>query len=316
MHNRNAWMRANRFGRDLAGALGHKAASQFLSESGGVPVATQAEMSALIAATREVSKSEILPRFRNLDASEIAAKSMADDLVTVADQAAELALATAAARILPGAAIVGEEAVAEDPSHLGKIASAARCVIIDPIDGTANFVAGLATFGVILALVEHGETVFGLLYDPVADDWIAAARGEGVWYGKPGAPNRALRARRVGADAALGFLSPRLYAPRDRGALYDAYQAFNLVRSLGCSCHDYRTMAFGRADFISSPMMNPWDHAAGVLVLHELGGQVLVNGQTAYAPHLTKGRIAGTTSPDLMAMILSAQAAEPVSRLE
>ena len=277
---------------------------------------TDAEMMALIAAVRAVSGRVILPRFRNLDAAEIAAKSSADDLVTIADREAEVALAEAAARILPGAAMVGEEAVSADPAHLDKIASAARCVIIDPIDGTANFVAGLANFGVILALVEEGRTVFGLLYDPVADDWVAGRAGQGAWYGRDGAADRALRCRVATVETALGFVSPRLYPSDKRGAMIDAYQHFGLVRALGCSCHDYRAMAFGRADFVSSPMMNPWDHAAGILMLQEAGGDALVAGSDAYAPHLTKGPIAASGTPALLPAIVAAEQAGPRSRLE
>ncbi len=276
---------------------------------------TDAEMDALIAALQEVSRSTILPRFRNLDASEVAAKTSADDLVTIADQEAEVRLTEAAARILPGAAIVGEEAVSADPSHLQKIAGAERCVIIDPIDGTANFVAGLATFGVILAVVEAGRTVFGCLYDPVVDDWVAARAGQGAWFGRPGATDRPLRCRRVDAGEALGFVSPRLYPVPERGAMIDAYRAFGHMRALGCSCHDYRTIALGQGDFISSPMMNPWDHAAGVLILQEAGGDARVKGRDAYAPHLTEGPIAASGTPDLLPAIVAAEAAGPRSRL-
>jgi len=277
---------------------------------------TDAEMAGLIVAAREVARDTILPRFRNLDAADIASKSMADDLVTVADREAEILLAAHADRILPGAAVVGEEAVSADPTHLDKIASAARCVIIDPIDGTANFVAGLATFGVILAVVEAGVTVFGLLYDPVADDWVAARKGQGAWYGREGHADRPLRCRTVDAGDAIGFLSPRLFAAENRGALFDAFQGFGLVRSLGCSCHDYRTIAFGRADFVSSPMMNPWDHAAGVLVLQEAGGQAEVAGTQAYAPDMTKGPIAASGSPALLPAIAAAEKGGPRSRLD
>ena len=277
---------------------------------------TDVEMAELIKAVQEVSRRIILPRFRNLDAADIASKSAADDLVTIADREAEVALSEAASRILPGAAIVGEEAVSADPSHLDKIAGAERCVIIDPIDGTANFVAGLATFGVILAVVEQGRTVFGLLYDPVVEDWVAARAGEGAWFGRDGAENRTLTCRTVPAEAATGFVGPRLYPVASRGALFDAYQGFGLVRGLGCSCHDYRTIAFGKADFVSSPMMNPWDHAAGVLVVQEAGGAARVAGHEAYAPHMTKGPIAVSGTPDLLPAIEAAEAAGPRSRLE
>ena len=59
--------------------------------------------------------------------------------------------------------------------------NAPRCVVIDPIDGTWNFAHGLGTFGTILAVVEHGQTVWGALYDPLGDDRIEAHLGGGAW---------------------------------------------------------------------------------------------------------------------------------------
>lgn len=275
---------------------------------------TDQELRGLIASVREVSRQMILPRFRNLDAAQISSKSSADDLVTVADQEAEVALSAAADRIFPGVAVVGEEAVSADPSHLDKIAASERCVIVDPIDGTASFVAGLATFGVILAVVEAGVTTAGLLYDPVVDDWVVARKGQGAWFGRDGAADRRLTTRSVAAHQAVGFFTPRLFPKPDRAALTEAFQAFSLMRAIGCSCHEYRTLAFGRADFISSPNMMPWDHAAGVLVIEEAGGEALVAGQGAYAPHLTAGPLAVSGTPALLPQIAAAQAASPAPR--
>ena len=136
-------------------------------------------MTGLIEAVRDAARTEILPRFRNLSADQIDTKSGPDDLVTVADRAAEARLTAAAQKLLPGALVVGEEGVAEDPAILDRFAEAELAVVIDPVDGTWNFANGLANFGVILAVVEGGRTIFGLLYDPVMDDWITATPGAG-----------------------------------------------------------------------------------------------------------------------------------------
>ena len=137
-------------------------------------------MTGLIEAVRDAARREILPRFRNLSADQIDTKSGPDDLVTVADRAAEARLTAAAQKLLPGALVVGEEGVAEDPAILDRFAEAELAVVIDPVDGTFNFARGLAIFGVILAVTRHGQTVFGLLYDPVMDDWVQAHRGGGA----------------------------------------------------------------------------------------------------------------------------------------
>ena len=134
------------------------------------------EAEAFVALVRRVGRDIVMPRFRNLDAAEIEAKADASDLVTVADREAELALAEGARAILPGCAVVGEEAVSENPDLLDAIGTAEACVVIDPVDDTFNFARGIAVFGIILAVLRHGQTVMGLLYDPVMDDWAIARR--------------------------------------------------------------------------------------------------------------------------------------------
>lgn len=229
----------------------------------------------LTEAVRAAAKAEILPRFRNLSAREVATKSGPHDLVTEADRAAERAIAAAAQALVPGALVVGEEAAESDPGLVAGLADAEKAVIIDPLDGTSNFVAGLATFGVILALREHGETTFGLLYDPVFDDWVLARRGRGAWYCRPGAAPRRLTGRAARPrGAAQGFVPLFLFAPDSRAAVAARLTRFGRVDNLRCSCHEYRMLALGQADFLFAPSAKPWDHAAGALVVAEIGGRV------------------------------------------
>ena len=89
----------------------------------------------------------------------------ADDAVTVADHAAEAILSDLLGKLLPEAAIVGEEAAHADPAVLDRLGDA-LCWIIDPLDGTNNFAAGKPPFGILLALAERGETIAGWIYDP------------------------------------------------------------------------------------------------------------------------------------------------------
>ncbi|MBF9034424.1 inositol monophosphatase [Rhodobacterales bacterium HKCCE2091] len=277
---------------------------------------SEASIAALIDGVRETARREIMPRFRNLDAAEIGTKSAPDDLVTVADQASEAAITDIARRIFPGVEVVGEEAVAENPALLDRIEGAETCVIVDPIDGTLNFVEGISVFGVIVAVVERGETQFGLLYDPVNDDWVAGAKGQGAWFGRPDGTRRPLRTRAAPVPAAAtGLLGLRLYAPEYRGRLMDAYSGFRLVRALGASCHDYRQVAMGQTDFAVSAGMKPWDHAAGVLILEEAGGAVQVGEGGRYAPHLSEGPILATGDATLLPAIAAAQAVVPGSRV-
>ena len=143
-----------------------------------------AELAEVVALVRATARAEIMPRFRKLGVSDVSAKSGPLDLVTVADEAAERMLARGLQRLFPGCDVVGEEGASRDPALLATIATAGRCFVLDPIDGTANFAAGLPLFGVIVAVVERGETVAAVIHDPVGDDTAKARRGRGGLDGK------------------------------------------------------------------------------------------------------------------------------------
>lgn len=252
-----------------------------------------AEADALVSAVREVSRREILPRFRSLGGDEIGTKSNADDLVTVADHAAEAGIAAAIREILPDARVIGEEAVSEDPSLLDGVAESGLSVVVDPIDGTWNFANGIATYGVILAVIENGETVMGLLYDPSFDDWVIARAGAGSWFVRAGAAPVRLSVRngaRTAAEA-FGFVGLYLFGRDDRPRIAETLPAFRRTMTLRCSCHEYRVQALGRADFALSAMLNVWDHAAGVLAIREAGGVARLLDGRDYAPVLRTGRL-------------------------
>ena len=146
-----------------------------------MPLSQEARQ-ALIEATRAAARAEILPRFRRLSADDIAEKTNAQDLVTLADTLAEAHLRRAIPSFLPDARIIGEEGVSADPTELDGVTQPGLTVVLDPVDGTWNFARGISVFGTIVAVIEDGQTIFGLLYDPVLDDWIEASRGQGAWY--------------------------------------------------------------------------------------------------------------------------------------
>lgn len=256
----------------------------------------------LVTAVREAARAEILPRFRNLAPDDIATKSGPDDLVTAADRATERALAAAVAKLMPQALFVGEEACHDDPALLERLATAELAVIVDPVDGTSNFAAGLALFGVILAVVAQGQTVFGLLYDPMMDDWVLARRGGGAWFCQPNAAPRRLIGRPARPSAeAQGFAPLFLYPPERRREIAVAMAGMGRVGSLRCSCHEYRQVALGQADFVVSPRWKPWDHTAGCLAVEEAGGKVLAGGVGGYDPRAPRApilAIADAKAPD------------------
>ncbi|MEM9426977.1 MAG: inositol monophosphatase [Pseudomonadota bacterium] len=259
---------------------------------------------ALVQLVRSVAKTEILPRFRRLSTSDVATKTGPEDLVTEADVNAEAAIAAGVRTLLPDALIVGEEATETRPELLDQLATAPLSVIVDPVDGTWNFAKGLATFGVILAVAERGETVFGLLYDPVVDDWIWARRGGGTWYATAdGATERLTLAASTPGDL-TGFVPLFNFPPAVRVRLADDMPGLRRIWSVRCSCHEYRTLVFGGADFCVSNALKPWDHAAGALAVSEAGGAVgLVDGRPYWASVTSAGSLVTARSPSVLARV-------------
>lgn len=256
---------------------------------------------ALIALVRRVAQAEIVPRFRRLPMGSVQSKSAPDDLVTEADLSAEAAFAAGVREILPGALMLGEEAISANPSLLDGLAGADRAVILDPVDGTWNFAKGLTTFGVILAVAEKGETVFGVLYDPVMDDWIRASRGRGTWFERPEGDRARLK---IGGEAsipdAVGFVPLFLYPLEARQKLAGAIPGFRRIWSVRCSCHEYRLLAQGHADFCLSGSLNPWDHAAGALAVAEAGGAIGLLDGRPYSAGITRGGYLVTARSEAM----------------
>lgn len=227
----------------------------------------------LAAILRDAARAEILPRFRRLERSEIAAKGRPDDLVTEADIAAEARITAALRARLPGALILGEEAVADDPGLLAGLGEADRSAIIDPVDGTWNFARGLALFGTILALGARGRVTHGILYDPLLDDRVEA-REEGPCEMVTADGTRRRLATSVETDPArMTAYLPLSLLPRDRQAAMAAtFPLFGRAMGLRCSCHEYRLIAQGHAEIALAAVLNPWDHAAGALAVTRAGG--------------------------------------------
>ncbi|MDR3449294.1 MAG: inositol monophosphatase, partial [Alphaproteobacteria bacterium] len=129
---------------------------------------------------REVGIAEIMPRFRKLAEGDVEMKGV-NDPVTVADKAAEEALAARFADIAPGSVVVGEESHAKDAGIIAHFSGDQDVWVIDPIDGTRNFIGGKPEFAVMVALVRRRKTVGAWIHDPNTGDTLTAEQGSGVW---------------------------------------------------------------------------------------------------------------------------------------
>lgn len=217
---------------------------------------------------REVAATAILPVFRRLDRADVTEKAPGE-VVTVADRQAERLLEAGLRRLLPGSVVVGEEAVAADPTTLDRLRDEGPVWVVDPLDGTANFAAGRHPFAVMVALRQDGATRVGWILDPVADTLTVAEAGSGAYVdgvrvripaGQP--PN-----------AALGGAVSR-YLPADLRAT----MAPGLARlgEIGpgqhCAGWEYPQVLTGAQHFVLFWRTLPWDHLAGVLLIEEAGG--------------------------------------------
>jgi fructose-1,6-bisphosphatase/inositol monophosphatase family enzyme len=247
-----------------------------------------ADMGALLA---RVAQTAILPRYQHLTAGDVTAKAV-DDMVTVADTDAEKLLSEALARLLPEAAIVGEEAAHADPAVLDRLGDG-LCWIIDPIDGTNNFAAGHPPFGILIALAEHGETVAGWIYDVLTGRLCTAHRGLGAFVN--GNRVHALGSGQTPPIAAISlvFMDPaRRAAIKERVAPH--YTVVDIPR---CAAEQYPRIVLGTNDVSIFERTLAWDHAAGVLFVNEAGGRAARPDGSAYRVdrHLERGLIAAAS---------------------
>ncbi len=223
--------------------------------------------SAVLQIMQDAADRAILPRYQSLAAHEIDAKA-ANDVVTIADKEAELILAEGLAKLLPEAAIVGEEAAHAEPVLLERLGDA-LCWIVDPIDGTNNFAAGNPPFGIMVALAEAGEAIAGWIYDPLTGRLCHAHRGGGAWVGEERIAVRSTGANPPVAAISLVFMDPA------RRAATKAHIAphYALVDIPRCAAEQYPRLVLGINDISIFERTLAWDHAAGVLFVNEAGGK-------------------------------------------
>jgi fructose-1,6-bisphosphatase/inositol monophosphatase family enzyme len=225
---------------------------------------------AVTAVLAEVARTIILPRYKQLAEGEVRAKTHPADFVTIADEESERALSAHLTRLVPGSIIVGEEAVAADPQSLDRLLHHDPLWIVDPIDGTANFVHGNPAFAVMVAFVSKGETRLGWIHDPLTGRTLWAERGQGAWCRtrEPSLPGLEARITVPPASTDLKALNAGIYN-RD---LALAKGKFARIIRHGSAAHDYWALAEGRLHVLAFRRMKPWDHAAGVLIHAEAGG--------------------------------------------
>jgi myo-inositol-1(or 4)-monophosphatase len=198
--------------------------------------------------------------FANLDALQVEAKGPQDH-ASAADREVEQLIVSLLSKAFPSDGFFGEEGGGEARDDLW---------VIDPIDGTTNFVHGLPTYCVSLAYMRGGDVVLGMIYDPTADELFAARRGRGATCNDT--PIRVSRRTQISdALVGIGFSYRRPVRPFVEAAerLLDAHCEF---RRAGSGALAMAHVACGRLDGYWEQHINSWDVLAGILLVQEAGG--------------------------------------------
>jgi myo-inositol-1(or 4)-monophosphatase len=189
------------------------------------------------------------------------------DLVTAADRASEKLIVERLKAKWPEHGVLGEEGTRSD-------VGAEYRWYVDPLDGTTNFAHGYPVFCVSIALARQDDQLeVGVLYDPTRDELFSAERGCGASLN--GKPMRVSKTSRL-AESILGTGFPS--HKRHKNPNIHFYQQITLrshgVRRAGSAALDLANVAAGRYDGFWEFNLNPWDTAAGVLIVEEAGGKV------------------------------------------
>lgn len=196
-------------------------------------------------------------------------KSGDADFVTVFDEGVQSRLISGILEIFPAAHFFAEEKdnFAEDTNN-------GICFVIDPIDGTTNFIHSLGTSSISVAVLKDGVLAFGLIYDPYRDELFCASKGKGAYCN--GEKIRVSDRTLANSVVAFGTTPYRKNEYADKG--------FLIAKNIFCNCADIRrsgsaaidlaNVACGRLDAFFECVLSPWDYAAGAIIVSEAGGTI------------------------------------------
>ena len=221
---------------------------------------------------------ELLPRF-----AQTARQYKSDgSIVTEADLTIQMRLKNQLAEHWPKIPLLGEEMSEEEQQHCLSY-SQEGVWILDPLDGTSNFAAGIPFFAVSIALLKEGEIQCGLIYDPVRDECFTAVKGQGTCLN-----NTSLTAPQATPplNRSIALIDFKRLPARLAQALV-ATPPYSSQRSFGSGALDWCWLAAGRVHVYLHGQQKLWDIAAGSLILSESGGKaVTLDNEPVFRPAL------------------------------
>lgn len=233
------------------------------------------------AAIRAAEAEAVAPRFEALSEADVVEKA-AGELVTVADRECERLLIDSL-RTIDDVPVVGEEGVAADPTLLRHLADG-DCWLVDPLDGTSNFVAGSPNHAVMVARVSAGLTVASWMWQPRHHRLAVAERSNGAFV-----DGRRVRVGPVGPPASWAGVVKDRFVPDGERWRYAAAAGTLRARpeAAGAAGIEYVDLVLGSIQLLAYWRTLPWDHAPGALFVEEAGGGVCRLDGSAYEPAST-----------------------------
>lgn len=179
--------------------------------------------------------------------------------------------------LVPDAVLIGEESY-ENGDQAPDPAGLSRCFIIDPIDGTTNFIRGYRHSSISIAYAEHGRIELGVVYDPWQQELFWAEKDGGAFVQHGIQPAAALHAASEDLAHSLVCFGSSPYYPELQKATFSSLQALFPhiadIRRSGSAALDLAYVAAGRTDAFFELRLSPWDYAAGSLMVTEAGGRI------------------------------------------
>lgn len=243
---------------------------------------------------REVAAEAVMPRFQKLADAEVRVKSPGEE-VTIADEEAERLLAAGLLALLPGSRVIGEEAVSAQPELLHGLGEG-TVFLVDPVDGTSNFVKGSPCFSMMVALLREGEPVASWMLSPATGTLHVAEHGGGAWV--DGERVRVGEPPHWGALRG-GVLTRFLPAEMTARVQANGRDLAAILPGLLCAGEEYPAIVRGEQNFVMFWRGLPWDHAPGTLFLEEAGGRAARFDGRPYRPAEQGFGILAAQSPAL-----------------
>jgi myo-inositol-1(or 4)-monophosphatase len=196
-------------------------------------------------------------------------KTSASDLVTEKDREIEQFFACKVNEYFPDHMILGEEGTVENQEY---IFNDAQVWVIDPIDGTTNFVNQKMNFAISVAFYDKGEPVIGIVYDPMKDELFSALKGQGAFLND----EKIEPLKTANLQEALISVNSLWTVPNnkvDEKKLFPIVENSRGIRYIGSAALEIAWISVGRLDAYIDFRLSPWDIGAGIVLLKELGGE-------------------------------------------